>query len=93
MRVSAAVELKIGLMPFKVLSFLEPRILGTNLGWTYECLRFAKWQFPKIGGTQYRPQYSIVLIMGTPKKGTPNFGKPPSDCVFDAQEAKVVAKD
>ena len=35
------------------------------------------WLFPKIGGPQYRPQYIIVLIMGPPKKGTPNFGKPP----------------
>ena len=27
-------------------------------------------------GLQYRPQNTIVLIIGTPKKGTPNFGKP-----------------
>ena len=26
------------------------------------------WKFPKIRGPQYRPQYTIVLIMGTPKK-------------------------
>ena len=26
---------------------------------------------------QYTPQYTIILVMGTPKKGTPNFGKPP----------------
>ena len=35
------------------------------------------WEFPKIGGPQYRPPNTIVLIIGTPKKGTPNFGKPP----------------
>ena len=34
------------------------------------------WYFPKIRGPQYRPQNTIVLIMGTPK-GIPNFGKPP----------------
>ena len=28
-------------------------------------------------GPQYRPQNTIVLIIGTPKKGTPSFGKPP----------------
>ena len=35
-------------------------------------------------GPQYRPQNTliliigtIILIIGTPKKGTPNFGKPP----------------
>ena len=27
-------------------------------------------------GPQYKPQYTIVLIMGTPKKVPPNFGKP-----------------
>ena len=31
-------------------------------------------------GPQYRPQNIIILIIGTPKKGTPNFGKPP--CLF-----------
>ena len=30
-----------------------------------------------MGGPQYRPQNTIVLLVGTPKKGTPNFGKPP----------------
>ena len=28
-------------------------------------------------GPQYRPKNSLVLVMGTPKKGTPNLGKPP----------------
>ena len=28
-------------------------------------------------GPQHRPQYTIVLVMWTSKKGTPNFGKPP----------------
>ena len=27
---------------------------------------------------QYRPQNTIILIMGTPHNGTPNFGKLPS---------------
>ena len=31
-----------------------------------------------MGGPQYRPQNTILLIMGTPKKGSPNFGKPPN---------------
>ena len=35
------------------------------------------WWFPKIGGPQYRPQNPIILVVRTPKKGTPNFGKPP----------------
>ena len=29
-------------------------------------------------GTQYRPQNSIILLMGTPKKGTAKFRKPPA---------------
>ena len=29
------------------------------------------------GGPQNRPQYTIILLIGTPKKGSPNFGKPP----------------
>ena len=33
--------------------------------------------FSKIRGPQYRPQNTIVLIIGTPKRGTPNFGKLP----------------
>ena len=35
---------------------------------------------PKAGRPQYRPQNTIVLIMGTPQNGTPNFGKPPHGC-------------
>ena len=31
----------------------------------------------KIRGPQYRPQYTIVLTIGTPQNGTPHFGKPP----------------
>ena len=31
----------------------------------------------QITGTHYRPQHIIIFIMGTPQKGTPNFGKPP----------------
>ena len=34
------------------------------------------WWFPKIGGPHYRPQNTTILIIRTPKKGTPNFGKP-----------------
>ena len=26
------------------------------------------WWFPKIGGPQCRPQYTIILIMGTPEE-------------------------
>ena len=38
------------------------------------------WQFPKIRAPQYRPQYTIVLVIGIPKKvplslGNPHFGK------------------
>ena len=32
---------------------------------------------PVYNPLQYRPQYTIVFIIGTLKKGTPNFGKPP----------------
>ena len=32
--------------------------------------------FSKIGVPKHRPQYTILLIMGTPKKDTPNHGKP-----------------
>ena len=28
------------------------------------------------GEPQYRPQNTIIILKGTPKKGTPNFGKP-----------------
>ena len=34
------------------------------------------WQFPKIGGPQYRPQKTIILTIGRPK-WYPNFGKFP----------------
>ena len=27
-----------------------------------------KWEFPKMRGPQYRPQNTIILITGTPKK-------------------------
>ena len=36
-------------------------------------------------GTQYRPQYTIVLIIGAPKKDTPNFGKP----LFVCEQTKM----
>ena len=29
-------------------------------------------------GCKYRSQYVVVLIIGTSRKGTPNFGKPPN---------------
>ena len=37
------------------------------------------WGFPKIGGPQCRPQYTIILIIGTPKivpiiLGNPHLG-------------------
>ena len=28
---------------------------------------FYSWQFPRIDGTQYKPQSTIVLILGTPE--------------------------
>ena len=34
------------------------------------------WEFPKIGGPQYGPQNTIVLIMGTPKKEPLILGSP-----------------
>ena len=36
--------------------------------------------FPKLGGHQhrYRAQNTIVLVIGTPKKGSANFGRPPT---------------
>ena len=34
------------------------------------------WYFPKIRGPQYRPQYIIVLIIGTPKKVPLILGNP-----------------
>ena len=33
-------------------------------------------EFPKIGGPQYRPQNTIVLNMGTPKKVPLILGNP-----------------
>ena len=33
--------------------------------------------FPEQGGPQYTPPNTKVLIMETPRKGTPNFGKVP----------------
>ena len=36
------------------------------------------WGEDSVGGPQYRPQYTIVLIIGTPKKVyTSNLRKPP----------------
>ena len=34
------------------------------------------WKFPKIRGPQYRPQNTIVLIMGTPKRVPLILGNP-----------------
>ena len=31
-----------------------------------------------MGDPQYRPQYNRILVIGTPQKGTLNFGKPPN---------------
>ena len=33
-------------------------------------------------GTQCKPQYTIILKMGTPKKGTPNFGNYPNQPLY-----------
>ena len=52
---------------------LEPS--GTTKGFTNACSGTDKWYSPKIGGPQYRPQNTVVLIIGTPK-GTHNFGNP-----------------
>ena len=54
-------------------------------------LHSAMWLFPKIRETQYRPQYIIILIMGNPKKGTPNFGKPP--CVSKTKPEFLLQQD
>ena len=42
----------------------------------------------QIRGPQYRLPNSIVLIIGTPKKGTPNFGNPP----YGAQGGRGIAE-
>ena len=34
------------------------------------------WLVPQIGGPQYILQNTIILIIGTSTKGTPNFAKP-----------------
>ena len=39
------------------------------------------WEFPQNGGTQYRPQYSIVLLCPYHRhlqKGSPNAANPPN---------------
>ena len=42
-----------------------------------ECCVGKVWYFPKMRGPQYRPHNIIILTIGTEKKVTPNFGKPP----------------
>ena len=39
--------------------------------------RYSGYGFSKIRGPKYKPLTAIVLIIGTPQKGTPNFGKSP----------------
>ena len=49
------------------------RALGNILYWGYIGVI---WYFPKIGGPQYRPPNTIMLIMGTPKKVHLIWGNP-----------------
>ena len=49
--------------------FHQAEIMGTGMA-------VGIWQFPKIGGPQYRPQNTIILIIGTPKKVPLILGNP-----------------
>ena len=51
---------------------------GEGLGALREMIDFAAgiWYFPKIKVPQYRPQYIIVLIMGTTKRVPLILGNP-----------------
>ena len=57
-------------------------LLNTSAFFMEDCTRIAVtapaliigWLFPKIGESRYRPQNTIVLIMGTPKKGSLTLG-------------------
>ena len=52
-------------------SSLKFRFLPDGLTYGVTC------QYPKIVGPQDRPPITIVLIAGTPRKWSPNFGKLP----------------
>ena len=55
------------------LTFSRVKVLGFKLeDWNWEDLVVSQNR-----GPQYRPQNTIVLIIRTPKKSTPNFGKLP----------------
>ena len=43
----------------------------------YCTVRRPIWWFPKMREPQYRPQTTVVLIIGTPKKWYPHFRKLP----------------
>ena len=47
-------------------------------------------QFFKIGVPKHRPQYILILIMGTPKKDTRNHGKPPRWLMLSASGVLVL---
>ena len=48
------------------------------------------WQFPKIGGPQYRPRNTMILIMGTPKKVPPILGNPHIYSVICGQQRGLI---
>ena len=62
-----------------ILNNILPEIPTLHTGaydmlWKSAVCVLSKWRFPKIEGPQYRPQYSIILIMGVPEN-TSNLGK------------------
>ena len=61
------------------LFFLFSRFSRVNSLPAFISLDYSSYgSFPKQGDPNIGPQNTIVLIMGTPKKGTPKFGKPSS---------------
>ena len=51
------------------------------------------WYFRKIGGPQYRPIYTIVLIMGTPKMVPLILGNPYFAMLALHMQEKVISGD
>ena len=49
---------------------------SSQLSFQQIVLTLLKWLFPKTGGSPYRPQNTIVLIIGTPKMVPLIFGNP-----------------
>ena len=50
------------------------------------------WQLPQIAEPQYRPQNTVVAIMETPTKSTPNFEKAPFASRASLMESSSVRK-